>query len=103
MISLALMAITLIVLGIPSALILIPWAMITGNATPLYHASMAIARAGLFTARVQIKVHGVEHVPEHAACIFMANHISNLDPPALLPQIPGRTSVFIKRQLTKVP
>jgi 1-acyl-sn-glycerol-3-phosphate acyltransferase len=31
------------------------------------------------------------------ACIFMANHVSNLDPPVLLPLIPGRTSVFLKR------
>jgi 1-acyl-sn-glycerol-3-phosphate acyltransferase len=33
----------------------------------------------------------------------MANHISNLDPPALLPRIPGRTSAFLKKSLMKVP
>jgi 1-acyl-sn-glycerol-3-phosphate acyltransferase len=33
----------------------------------------------------------------------MANHVSNLDPPALLPRIPGRTSAFIKRELMKIP
>jgi 1-acyl-sn-glycerol-3-phosphate acyltransferase len=33
----------------------------------------------------------------------MANHISNLDPPALLPRIPGRTSAFLKQSLMKVP
>jgi 1-acyl-sn-glycerol-3-phosphate acyltransferase len=33
----------------------------------------------------------------------MANHVSNLDPPALLPHIPGRTSAFVKSSLMKVP
>jgi 1-acyl-sn-glycerol-3-phosphate acyltransferase len=33
----------------------------------------------------------------------MANHVSNLDPPALIPNIPGRTSAFLKRSLMKIP
>jgi 1-acyl-sn-glycerol-3-phosphate acyltransferase len=45
----------------------------------------------------------MENIPAHTACIFMANHVSNLDPPALIPRIPGRTSVFLKRSLMKIP
>jgi 1-acyl-sn-glycerol-3-phosphate acyltransferase len=33
----------------------------------------------------------------------MANHVSNLDPPALIPRIPGRTSAFMKRSLMNLP
>jgi 1-acyl-sn-glycerol-3-phosphate acyltransferase len=33
----------------------------------------------------------------------MTNHLSNLDPPLLLPEIPGRTAVFLKRSLMKIP
>jgi 1-acyl-sn-glycerol-3-phosphate acyltransferase len=33
----------------------------------------------------------------------MCNHLSNLDPPALLPQIPGRTAAFFKQSLMKIP
>jgi 1-acyl-sn-glycerol-3-phosphate acyltransferase len=33
----------------------------------------------------------------------MSNHVSNLDPPVLLPLIPGQTSVFLKRSLMKIP
>ncbi len=33
----------------------------------------------------------------------MANHVSNLDPQALIPEIPGRTSAFLKRSLMKIP
>jgi 1-acyl-sn-glycerol-3-phosphate acyltransferase len=54
-------------------------------------------------AGIRVVTRGLENVPPHTACIFMANHISNLDPPALLPRIPGRTSAFIKRSLTRIP
>jgi 1-acyl-sn-glycerol-3-phosphate acyltransferase len=33
----------------------------------------------------------------------MSNHVSNLDPPALIPRIPGRTSIFLKRELMRIP
>jgi 1-acyl-sn-glycerol-3-phosphate acyltransferase len=94
---------TFIVLGIPAALIFIPWAMITGNVMPLYNAAQSISRAGIRVAGIRVTVAGRENVPAHTACIFMANHVSNLDPPALIPRIPGRTSAFLKRSLMKIP
>ncbi len=94
---------TILILGAPSALVLIPWAMITGNVNPLYKAAITIVRAGLWLAGVRVEAEGLERVPAHTACIFMANHVSNLDPPALLPRIPGRTSAFLKRSLMKIP
>ena len=100
--SLTLIA-TLVVLSIPAAVVFIPWALLTGNATPLYNGAIVIARLAFHLARIRISVEGIERVPAHTACIFMANHVSNLDPPALLPQIPGRTSAFLKRSLMKIP
>lgn len=94
---------TIIVLGVPSAVICIPWAMITGNALPLYNVSQAIVRIGYRLIGLHILSTGQENVPANTACIFMINHISNLDPPALLPRIPGRTSAFVKSSLMKVP
>jgi 1-acyl-sn-glycerol-3-phosphate acyltransferase len=94
---------TIVILSIPAAVIFISYAVLTGNATPLYNASMAIARTAFRLGRIRVDVEGLERVPAHTACLFMANHVSNLDPPALLPQIPGRTSAFIKRSLMKVP
>jgi 1-acyl-sn-glycerol-3-phosphate acyltransferase len=94
---------TIIVLGAPSALVFIPWAMITGNATPLYNAAQMILRIGFKLARIRVITEGQDRVPPHTACIFMANHVSNLDPPTLLPRIPGRTSAFLKRSLMKIP
>src|SRR5271157_1281405 len=100
--SLLLLA-TIVVFGIPAAVIFIPWSIITGNVLPLYNAAMMIVRAGYFLARIRVQVEGRELVPKNTACIFMANHVSNLDPPALLPNIPGRTSAFLKRSLMHVP
>jgi 1-acyl-sn-glycerol-3-phosphate acyltransferase len=94
---------TFLVLGIPAAIVFFPWAMITGDATPLYEVSQSITRAGLRLAGIRVEVEGRELVPARTACIFMSNHVSNLDPPALLPRIPGRTSAFLKRSLMKIP
>lgn len=101
-VSLILVA-SIVILGAPAALLLIPWAMLTGNATPLYNASQSIVRTAFRLAGIRVEITGLEHVPAHTACIFMSNHVSNLDPPALIPRIPGRTSAFLKRSLMKIP
>lgn len=103
MLSTLLLLTTYVVLAIPAAIVFFPWALLTGNATPLYRVSMVIARAGLRMARVRVEVEGRETIPAHTACIFMANHVSNLDPPALFPCLPGRTSAFLKRSLMRIP
>jgi 1-acyl-sn-glycerol-3-phosphate acyltransferase len=98
-----LLFITFLILGIPAGIIFIPWSMITGNVLPLYNVTQMIVRTGYFLARIRVEVTGRELVPANTACIFMANHVSNLDPPALIPNIPGRTSAFLKRSLMHVP
>ncbi|HEU5351541.1 MAG TPA: lysophospholipid acyltransferase family protein, partial [Terracidiphilus sp.] len=93
----------LVGLGLPAALVYLPLAALTGNATPLYNIALRIVRTAFRMASIRVQVSGLEHVPSHIACIFMSNHISNLDPPALLPHIPGRTSAFLKSSLMRVP
>jgi 1-acyl-sn-glycerol-3-phosphate acyltransferase len=103
MIASLLLLATYVVLGLPTALVCIPWCLITGDVMPLYRASMFVVRLGFRIAGVRIQVEGLERVPKGVACIFMSNHVSNLDPPVLIPLIPGRTSVFLKRSLMKIP
>jgi 1-acyl-sn-glycerol-3-phosphate acyltransferase len=100
--SLVLLA-TILILGVPATLVFIPWAVITGNATPLYKAATTIMRIGYRLIGIRVAAEGLDRTPAHTACIFMANHVSNLDPPALIPIIPGRTSAFLKRSLMKIP
>ena len=103
MIAALTLLVTIIVLGAPAAVVYLPLAALTGNATPLYKASLFIIRTAFRLARIRVQATGLENVPPNTACIFMANHVSNLDPPALIPCIPGRTSVFLKRSLMKIP
>jgi 1-acyl-sn-glycerol-3-phosphate acyltransferase len=93
----------ILVLSIPSAVIFIPLAVVTGNVGPLYAVACFIVRTGFRAAGIRVLVEGRENVPAGKACIFMANHVSNLDPPALIPRIPGRTAAFSKRALFKLP
>jgi 1-acyl-sn-glycerol-3-phosphate acyltransferase len=93
----------MVVLGIPSALLFIPWCWITGNVLPLYKATRFMLSSSCRLAGVRFQVEGLDRIPRDRACIIMSNHVSNLDPPALISLIPGRTSAFMKRSLMKLP
>jgi len=84
------------------ALVGFPWTWITGSADGLYAIAMWIARNGLRLAGVRIQVEGTRIDPA-ATYIFMCNHVSNLDPPILIPALPRRTSVLVKKELFQVP
>jgi 1-acyl-sn-glycerol-3-phosphate acyltransferase len=103
MIASIVLLVTWLVLGLPAAVIFYSWTLVTGDILPLYNVALWITRAGTKLAGVRVEVEGLELVPAGTACIFMANHVSNLDPPVLLPLIPGRTSIFLKRSLMKIP
>lgn len=94
---------TMIVTGIPTALLFIPWCWLTGNANPLYKGTRFMLATSCRLAGVRIRTEGLERIPRNCACIFMSNHVSNLDPPALIALIPGRTSAFMKRSLMELP
>jgi 1-acyl-sn-glycerol-3-phosphate acyltransferase len=98
-----LVLVVIVVLSIPSAIIFIPLAVITGKVGPLYAVTCFIVRVGFRVAGIRVLVQGRDRVPANRACIFMANHVSNLDPPGLIPRIPGRTSGFAKRDVFKIP
>ncbi len=85
------------------ALLGFPWTWITGDVTFLYRFSMWIAASGLRMGGIRVQAEGYENIPRGEACIFMANHVSNLDPPMFMPLIPGRSAVFLKKTLMKIP
>jgi 1-acyl-sn-glycerol-3-phosphate acyltransferase len=93
----------MVLLGIPSALLFIPWCWMTGNVLPLYLATRFMLSSSCLLAGVRLRVRGLDRIPRNRACIFMSNHVSNLDPPALISLIPGRTSAFMKRSLMNLP
>jgi len=91
------------VLGVPAALIGLPWTVISGDISMLYRWTMWIMHAGLRAAGIRIEVTRLAPLDSARRYLFLSNHVSNLDPPVLLPLLPGRTAVFVKRSLTKIP
>jgi 1-acyl-sn-glycerol-3-phosphate acyltransferase len=92
-------AISTLIVGPPGLLI----AIITGNVMPLYWMATRLARLGVQLAGVSIEVRGSEFLQRGRNYIFMSNHVSNLDPPVLIPVIPGRCSVLVKKELFHIP
>ncbi len=86
-----------------AALFCFPWVLITGDIRPLYQVGMWGAFTGVRLAGVRVKTVGLEQLDPKRTYIFMANHVSNIDPPLLLPIIPGRTSVMAKKELFSYP
>ena len=85
------------------ALFLFPWTILTGDVRALYRACMWGASAGVRLAGVRTRVIGREKLDPARTYIFMSNHVSNIDPPLMIPLVPRRTSVLVKKELFKVP
>lgn len=92
-----------IVLAIPAAVIGLPWTLVTRDITLLYRWAMWILRVGLRCAGIRVEVEWETPLDPARRYIFLSNHVSNLDPPVLMPMLPGRSSVFLKRSLMKIP
>ena len=86
-----------------AALIGFPWTFLSGKVDVLYWLGTRVAFAGVRVAGVKVKVVGLGSLDPAATYIFMSNHVSNLDPPILVPVIPRRTSVLVKKELFRVP
>lgn len=90
------------VLAVPAALVVFPWTLITRDTKLLFKVGFWIARAGLPLVGLRVAVRGMERLPRGAA-IVMANHSSNLDPPALIPILPGHVVIYLKESLMRIP
>ena len=78
-------------------------AFLTGNILPLYRVGMKLGMTGVRVAGIKIEVRGLENLQPSRSYIFMSNHASNLDPPVFVPNIPGRCSVLLKKEVLRVP
>ncbi len=86
-----------------AALLGFPWTLITGNVSFLYRIGMWGAGTGVRIAGIRTKTSGLDKLDPARTYIFMCNHVSNIDPPLLLPLIPRRTSVMVKKELFSYP
>jgi 1-acyl-sn-glycerol-3-phosphate acyltransferase len=99
-----LIMLTFWVIALPlAALVCFPWTFLTGDIGFLYRVCMWGASAGVHLAGVRVQTHGLEKIDRSRTYIYMSNHVSNIDPPLMLPLIPDRTSVMVKRELFSIP
>lgn len=94
---------TWVVLGIPAALLGIPWTIVTGDISRMYSWAMAIVRIGLRLSGILVMAEWRAPIDPAQRYIFLSNHVSNLDPPVLFSLLPGRAVAFLKRSLMKIP
>jgi 1-acyl-sn-glycerol-3-phosphate acyltransferase len=86
-----------------AALVGFPWTFISGDIRFLYRIFMIGCWCGIRLAGVRVQTIGLDRLDPARTYIFLSNHTSNLDPPIMIPLIPRRTSVMVKRELFRYP
>ncbi len=92
-----------VTLGPLAGFIFIPYTLLVSDVSRFYKVAMWIVKTGVRAAGITVLREGVENIPVGRSCIFMSNHVSNLDPPVLMPAVPGRMSILLKKGLMRIP
>ncbi len=82
--------------------LLLLWSVISGSTDVLYSVGIFGAKTALFMAGVKISVTGRERIPAGKAVVFMPNHQSNCDPPAVAVILPP-VLIMAKKEFFRVP
>src|SRR5271163_697115 len=82
--------------------LLILWTLLTGNPNFMYWTFIGALRVVLRLAGIRVRVEGLENIPS-GVCVFASNHASNLDPVALVPNIPRRVALLAKKEVFRIP
>jgi 1-acyl-sn-glycerol-3-phosphate acyltransferase len=77
-------------------------AWLTKRTDKLYEAGVNGARLAVWLSGVHLEVHGLEKIPHGRAAIYMPNHQSNCDPPAVISILPP-VLVMAKQEFFRVP
>jgi len=77
-------------------------AVLSNSVRLLYPFCVGGAQIGLRIAGVTPHVEGLENIPP-GVCLFVSNHVSNVDPPVIIGRIPGRVALLAKREVFRIP
>jgi 1-acyl-sn-glycerol-3-phosphate acyltransferase len=88
----------IVVVGLPFLI----HAWITKRTDYIYEVGMKGARLAVWLSGVKLELYGMEKIPHGRAAIYMPNHQSNCDPPAVVALLPP-VLVMAKREFFKIP
>src|SRR3569832_2138212 len=74
----------------------IPVTLITGDVSFLWRIAIWGAAAGVRLSGVKMQAVGRDKLDPKKAYIYMSNHVSNLDPPAIVWLLPHRIAIMPK-------
>jgi len=81
---------------------LLVYTLITHNPGPIYWAGVKGVMFFVRAVGVRVRVQGLERIPQ-GVCLFVANHTSSADAPAVVGAIPRRIAILLKESLFKWP
>jgi 1-acyl-sn-glycerol-3-phosphate acyltransferase len=82
--------------------VLLLYTLISRNPNPLYWAGIKGVMFFVTAVGVKVRVKGKERIPA-GVCLFVANHTSSADAPAVVGAIPRRIAILLKESLFKWP
>ena len=82
--------------------IVVPLAMLFRQPEWVYRTGIKGVHMLLWLAGTKLVVEGRENLHPGAPCIYVANHVSNIDPPAIVAILP-RVVVLAKKEVWKIP
>jgi 1-acyl-sn-glycerol-3-phosphate acyltransferase len=92
------LSIYILIVGPP----LLVYTVITKDPDPVYWAGVKGVMFFVRAVGVRVRVRGMERIPS-GVCLFVANHTSSADAPAVVGAIPRRIAVLLKQSLFKWP
>ncbi len=81
---------------------LLVYTLIARNPDPIYWAGVKGVMFFVKAVGVRVRVRGLERIPP-GVCVFVANHTSSADAPAVVGAIPRRIAILLKASLFKWP
>ena len=84
------------------AVVFVPLTWLTRDIRLLYWVSRQGCRLALLLAGVRVRHVGLENATKFPTALFIANHVSNIDPAALFAALP-RIAVILKKELRSIP
>lgn len=84
------------------AVLFVPLTWLTRDIRPIYWVARSGVKLALWLSGVRVRQVDRGYAVEHPTAVFVCNHVSNIDPPALFMALP-RVAIILKRELRRIP